>query len=57
MYTHTHTHTHTDRMWSVGLGLAAGLGVVMGVIKFRHGTYLPELQRQTAANIHTHDSK
>ena len=39
----THTHTHTDRMWSVGLGLATGMALVMGAIKYRHGTYLPPL--------------
>jgi len=32
MHIHTLTPSHPDRMWSVALGLAAGMGVVMGSI-------------------------
>jgi len=61
MYAHTHPHTltpsHPDRMWSVALGLAAGMGVVMGSIKYRHGDYLPDFPTpQTAANLHTQNT-
>ena len=40
-------HDLLDRSWSIGLMIAAGMGVTMAAIKYRHGTYLPPLPSQT----------
>ena len=32
-----------DRSWSLGLGLASGMALVLGAIKYRTGTYIPPI--------------
>ena len=34
------------RSWAVGLRMATGMGALLGVVKFRNGTYLPTLVPQ-----------
>ena len=32
-----------DRSWPLGLGLASGMALVLGSIKYRTGTYIPPI--------------
>ena len=42
----TFSLSHTARSVAVGLRMASGIGAAMGIVKFRNGTYLPQLVPQ-----------